>query len=102
MTTKMTKPKHTHPWMNTDIRRKINQKHRAHVVKTDLNCSLRILALLWLSLFRNPCWFFSGATPINSWPLLLMYDHSLLVLSLSHITSVMYFLPAFLISFKQS
>ena len=22
--TKMTKPKHTHPWMNTDIRRKIN------------------------------------------------------------------------------
>jgi hypothetical protein len=30
MTTKMTKPKHTHPWMNTDIRRKINQKHRAH------------------------------------------------------------------------
>jgi hypothetical protein len=24
--TKMTKPKHTHPWMNTDIRRKINQK----------------------------------------------------------------------------
>jgi hypothetical protein len=28
--TKMTKPKHTHPWMNTDIRRKINQKHRAH------------------------------------------------------------------------
>ena len=26
----MTKPKHTHPWMNTDIRRKINQKHRAH------------------------------------------------------------------------
>jgi hypothetical protein len=28
----------------------------------------------------------------------LMYDHSLLVLSLSHITSVMYFLPAFLIS----
>jgi hypothetical protein len=28
--TKMMKPKHTHPWMNTDIRRKINQKHRAH------------------------------------------------------------------------
>ena len=28
--TKMTKPKHTHPWMNTDIRRKMNQKHRAH------------------------------------------------------------------------
>jgi ABC-type ATPase with predicted acetyltransferase domain len=25
--TNMTKPKHTHPWMNTDIRRKINQKH---------------------------------------------------------------------------
>jgi hypothetical protein len=49
------------------------------LVKTDLNCSLRILALLWLSLFRNPCWFFSGATPINSWPLLLMYDHSLLL-----------------------
>ena len=55
------------------------------LVKTDLNCLLRILALLWLSLFRNPCWFFSGATPINSWPLLLMYDHCLLVLSLSHI-----------------
>jgi hypothetical protein len=33
--TKMTKPKHTHPWMNTDIRRKINQKHRAQLFSID-------------------------------------------------------------------
>ena len=28
--TKMTRARHTHPWMNTKVRRKINQKHRAH------------------------------------------------------------------------
>jgi len=28
--TKLTKPRNTHPWMNTKIRKKINQKHRAH------------------------------------------------------------------------
>jgi hypothetical protein len=64
----------------TETKLIIDKRVPTSLVKTDLNCSLRILALLWLSLFRNPCWFFSGATPINSWPLLLMYDHSLLVL----------------------
>jgi hypothetical protein len=28
--TKMTRARHTHPWMNTTIRRKTIQKHRAH------------------------------------------------------------------------
>ena len=28
--TKMTRARHTHPWMNTKVRRKISQKHRAH------------------------------------------------------------------------
>jgi macrodomain Ter protein organizer (MatP/YcbG family) len=28
--TKMTRARHTHPWMNTTIRRKTSQKHRAH------------------------------------------------------------------------
>ena len=36
------------------------------LVKTDVNWSFRMLALLWLSLFKKPCLFFNGATPTYS------------------------------------
>ena len=46
-------------------------------VKTDLNCSLSIFALLELSRFINPSLLLSGVTPEASCPLLLMklQDH---------------------------
>ena len=43
---------------------------RSSLVNTDLNCSFKMLALALVSLWRNPFWFFSGATQVNSCPLL--------------------------------
>ena len=48
---------------------------RSSCVKTDLNCTLRISALALVSLWRKPSFFFNGATPLNSCPLLITCFH---------------------------
>jgi len=51
-----------------------------------------------LSLCINPALFLRGATPLNSWPLLLIYDQNLFLFSPSLTTSSIYCLCAFLVS----
>jgi len=51
-----------------------------------------------LSLCINPALFLRGATPLNYWPLLLIYDQNLFLFSPSLTTSSIYCLCAFLVS----
>jgi hypothetical protein len=50
------------------------ERHIHSIWKTsEWNWSLSMLALLRFSLCINPALFLRGATPLNSWPLLLIY-----------------------------